>query len=370
MRRRTIGSIGGALLMAASACAQTPVAAPPPKGDTTPADYAQDAAWICRPGVDDGTCSTNLDAMDVDAKGTRVPEAWAAAKDAKIDCFYIYPTVSNDPTLYSDMNAGPEERRTVHSQLARFGAKCRLFAPIYHQFTNAALRYSMSAPAGGPELDFNPAYEGVLAAWKSYLARDNKGRGVVLIGHSQGAILLKRLIAEEIDGRPAQKLLVGAYLAGNLDLTSKAFRAIQPCAAAGQTGCVTAWSSYLETDTSKHFFASAAPGAPALCVNPAAPGGDRGMLKAYLAKPSMAAPSDPPYVQPVGQISAECVTDATGTVLRIRVEPGPTAELMGYWLSRYAGPPGWGLHILDVNLVQGNIADMIQAQSAAWAKAH
>ena len=44
----------------------------------------------------------------------------------------------------------------------------------------------------------------VKAAWEHYLAYNNVGRGVVLIGHSQGSGLLTRLIASEIDGKPVQ----------------------------------------------------------------------------------------------------------------------------------------------------------------------
>ncbi|MGK3882473.1 DUF3089 domain-containing protein, partial [Enterococcus faecium] len=58
------------------------------------------------------------------------------------------------------------------------------------------------------------AYDDVKRAWQHYLAADNHGRGVVLIGHSQGSGILKQLIAEEIDGKPAQKLLISAMLMG------------------------------------------------------------------------------------------------------------------------------------------------------------
>jgi len=59
-----------ALLLAAPVIAQ-PVYGPKPTtqpehGDTPPVDYADARAWMCRPGVDDGTCSTNLDALAVD----------------------------------------------------------------------------------------------------------------------------------------------------------------------------------------------------------------------------------------------------------------------------------------------------------------
>ena len=55
----------------------------------------------------------------------------------------------------------------------------------------------------------------MLGAWREYLARDNRGRGVVLIGHSQGTRMLRRLIREEIDPSPAARgRLVSAMLLG------------------------------------------------------------------------------------------------------------------------------------------------------------
>jgi hypothetical protein len=359
--------LAAAMLAATPLSAQPPAATIPPTGDLTPPDYADPATWLCRPGVDDGSCSTNLDAIAIDAGGARTSAPYKPDPNPPIDCFYIYPTVSQDPTLFSDMQAGPEERRTVHSQAARLGSVCRLFAPIYHQFTMTALHWSLAHPGGdGP--GFDEPYKDVVAAWRSYLARDNHGRGVVLVGHSQGAILLKRLIAEEIDGKPAQKHLVAAYLAGNLNLTTKSFHAIPPCASPGQTGCVVAWSSYLDGRTDGHRFGLATPPASALCVDPAAPGGDRGLLKTFLPKPSFAAASDPPYIEAIGQLSAECLTDAAGTVLRIHIEPGPNADLLALALNRAGPAPGWGLHPLDISLVQGNMLEMIASQSAAWRK--
>jgi hypothetical protein len=47
------------------------------------------------------------------------------------------------------------------------------------------------------------AYLGLLASSKDYLAHDNHGRGVVLIGHSQGAALPIPLIRHEIDPNPS-----------------------------------------------------------------------------------------------------------------------------------------------------------------------
>ena len=139
----------GKILLAAGLFAATPLAAQvqmpappatePEHGDTPPVDYSQATNWICRPGVDDGTCSANLDATKIDTAGARRLAPHVVAKDPPIDCFYVYPTTSRDTTLYSDLVPDAEERRSVHGQAARLGAKCRLFVPVYHQLTMAAL---------------------------------------------------------------------------------------------------------------------------------------------------------------------------------------------------------------------------------------
>jgi len=361
---------GLAALIAAAPIAAQPVYGPTPasqpeRGDTTPADYADTKAWMCRPGVDDGTCSANLDALAVDADGRKTPAPYAAAKDPPIDCFYVYPTTSLDKTIYSDLIPDAQEKRAVHGQAARLGAACRLFVPIYHSLTMTALLWGMSSNT--PAIDTDIPYRDVLAAWRFYLAHDNKGRGVVLVGHSQGAMILKRLLAEEVDGKPAQKLLVAAYLAGNVDLGTATLKRIKPCAAPGDTGCLVAWSSYREGDPNRRFFGSAPTGMSPLCVNPAAPAGGRAPIKAYLSKPSLAPASDPPYVETIGQLSAECTVDAQGAMLGIRIEPGRYADLLGLALDRMgSGRAGWGLHSLDISLVQGNMIDLIGTQGAAW----
>jgi hypothetical protein len=179
-------------------------------------DYGHGDNWLCRPGRHDA-CVVDLTTTAVTADGTLTRETWSPNPDAKVDCFYVYPTVSTDTTPNSGMTPGPGERGAVETQLARFGSKCRLYAPMYRQITLAGLEAQL---LGRPTaVDTALAYHDVLDAWNYYLAHDNQGRGVVLIGHSQGARWLTVLIMREIEGKPVQSRIVSRpsariYLAG------------------------------------------------------------------------------------------------------------------------------------------------------------
>ncbi|UAK22942.1 DUF3089 domain-containing protein [Sphingomonas nostoxanthinifaciens] len=367
MRRFIVGLVA---LASAFGPALAQVPEEPKAGDTAPVDYSQPASWMCRPGTTEPTCVAGLDAVTIAADGHKTVTPWQPAADPKIDCFYVYPTASLDQTLYSDLTPDGGEKRSVHAQFARFGSVCRTFAPLYHQLTMAHLRWRMANPGNGDlTASFALPYRDIRDAWRSYMAHDNHGRGVVLIGHSQGSILLKRLIAEEIDGKPAQKLLVGAYLAGNPDLDQASFKAIPACHATGQVGCIVAWSSYPATalDGARAFGKGRLGQAP-LCVNPAAIGGGRGALKPLFSKsPSMPA-GDPPFFEPLGALTAECVTDERGSVLAVRIEQGWFQSMMERIFGEFSRTPGWGIHPLDISLVEGNLLDLVSAQSAAWEK--
>ena len=62
----------------------------------------------------------------------------APAKDPPIDCFYVYPTVSRDRGLNSDL-VMDEENDAAAAQFARFASVCRPFAPKYRQMTVGAI---------------------------------------------------------------------------------------------------------------------------------------------------------------------------------------------------------------------------------------
>src|SRR5262249_20604712 len=92
-------------------------------------------------------------------------------------------------------------------------------------------------------------YDDVRDAWKYYLDHDNKGRGFVLIGHSQGSYILTELIRQEIDGKPIQGRMISAILLGATVAVSKAkdvvgsFAHIPHSHSTSQTTCIITYAS-------------------------------------------------------------------------------------------------------------------------------
>jgi hypothetical protein len=368
-----------ALLFVAPATAQAPASAQP--------DYTQDSAWICLPGRDDA-CSRPLATTALNANGYGSTGQAIPAKDPPVDCFYVYPTVSHDPGLNSDLDAGAEEHGAAFIQFARFAGVCRTFAPLYRQMTlstipKAAAGESLAAP-------FMVAYGDVVAAWHDFLAHRNSGRPFVLIGHSQGSIHLERLIAEEIDGKPLARQMLSAILLGwavevpEGKSVGGTFKSIPLCTKAGETGCVVTYMSFRASapPPAGSFLGRAAqPGMTAGCTNPAALAGDGEHLDSYWfpglppqrgEEPvvwSTQGPPPTPFIRTEGLATATCAHDGQAGYLAIKVDADPadarTDRIPGdiYMLGQLN--PGWGLHRGDMSLAQGNLISLIEAQSKA-----
>ena len=358
--------------------------------------YAKPELWLCRPGRRDA-CAIDLSATVVQADGSRKRQPWAPAKHPAIDCFYIYPTVSRDTSEHSDMTPGEEERDVIRQQFARFASVCRPFAPMYRQVTLRGLN-KMLTGGGAGALSKGIGYDDVAAAWAHYLARDNKGRGVVLIGHSQGAMILDELIRREIDGKPVQARIVSALLMGANIAVPKgkdvggAFQSMPLCRRDGQTGCVISFVSFRSTlpPSARALFGRvAAEGMEAACTNPASLHGGTGALQSYFsttgsvfegtaAKPFRwvqdAPPFDTPFVAVPGLLTAECVSDANGSRLVVTVHPDPADpradDIPGDIGAGTAAQAQWGLHLVDMSMSMGNLIGIVSRQSAAYRSSH
>ncbi|MBA3270781.1 MAG: DUF3089 domain-containing protein [Acidobacteria bacterium] len=362
-----------------------------PSAAATANDYSKAETWLCRPGAQDA-CAIDLNATVITEDGRLTPEPFVAPPNPPIDCFYVYPTVSLDTTGNSDMTAGPEERNVIRGQFARFRSQCRPFAPLYRQFTLSALRANT---AGKPmAADRAIGNNDVRDAWNHYLKHDNNGRGFVLIGHSQGSGVLSQLMRTEIDGKPIQSRLISALLLGTNVAVPQGkdvggtFKNIPLCRAAEQTGCVISYVSFrsdVPPPTDSRFGRVQEPGMQAACTNPAALGGGRAPLHAYLSAGTgsivntsngpvnWTTPTETittPFVSVPRLLTAECVSNAQGSYLAITVNGDahdPRADdIAGDVMSNGKVVPSWGLHLIDVHAAMGNLVDIVGTQAKAF----
>ncbi|HEY1751332.1 MAG TPA: DUF3089 domain-containing protein [Caulobacteraceae bacterium] len=402
MLKSCLAALCGMTMLAGAAQAQPPQAQPAPVQPALaaapetypPNDYANPANWLCWPGRHDA-CASDLTTTVVRADGSTSVEPFHADPDAPIDCFYVYPTVSRDPGMFATMKIEPEETNVVIQQAARLAAKCRLYAPMYRQFTLTALTAAMTHPPkpGAAAPPRQPVgFNDVKDAWAYYMAHENHGRGVVLVGHSQGSGVLIGLIGAEIDGKPQQASLVSAILMGaplavpQGKLVGGDFKSIPLCTSATQLGCVIDYSSFRETSPPPENSRFGRPrsggaGLEAACVNPANLDGGAGPAKAYFGALIAAQQAQPfpwlkgktidtPFVSVPGLITARCVRTGPFHYLAIHLNADPasprTSDIPGDIVVGGYVLKDWGLHLIDANLFMGNLVDIVGEEGAAW----
>jgi Protein of unknown function (DUF3089) len=335
--------------------------------------------WLCRPGEHANPCAVSLSTTvySPTLRALRVVHPRPVRPPA-IDCFYVYPTVSPQKTTLSNLRIDPAERSVALYQVARYAQYCRVFAPMYRQVTLPAL---LSGDQETPAELAVPIRD-VTAAFNTYLRRYSHGRGFVLIGHSQGSLVLKQLIARDIDRKPAlRRRLVSAILMGGNVLvrrgrrTGGTFQRIPACRSASELGCVIAFSTFDQTPPAVSFFGrTAVTGDQVLCTNPAALGGGTaklvpiipsarfargttfGLLRLTLPAPSTEFASEP------GAYRAHCSSAGGADVLQI-------APVGGAQVPTPAPSPAWGLHLLDANIAMGNLLSVIRREAAAYTTA-
>ena len=346
-----------------------------------PAAAEARTVWLCKPGLNAGPCAPPLDTARFSPTGQRLgSHEVRRARPRKVDCFYVYPTVSDQPTPEATWRIDPELRSIALYQAARYSRYCRVYAPVYRQLTLAGLF------GGGttPEIT-ERAYDDVRAAWRTYLRRFNHGRGVVMIGHSQGTFVLRRLIREEIDAKAkARRRLVSALLLGG-NVTVRAgkdsggdFRHLRACRSGRQLRCIVAFSTFGgAAPPDARFGRSTKPGLEVLCTNPAALAGGEGRVDAIFPRAPFApgtvigaATEVVGFPRPAGSTtwlsfprsySARCSSEGGAHVLQITPRGGapvltPTPDAT------------WGLHLVDANIALGNLMRLVRRQAAIYAR--
>ena len=264
-QRATGRSVAAALAAATILVLVGPsLSTPAAMATTRPLDTSSPTVWLCRPGLPADPCTYSRAGTTVTAAGaTTETDPVTAASAQNFDCFYVYPTVSTEPGDNANLAIQPAEQVAAVAQASRFSQVCNVWAPMYRQSTNAAIKDGNFLK---PRV-IDTAYDSLLSAWKDYITHDNDGRPIIFIGHSQGATLLIKLLRQEVD--PSSKLrkqLVSAIiLGGNVQVPTKgdvggSFRNIPTCTSAAQTGCVIAYSAFGSTPPARSLFGRAGKG--------------------------------------------------------------------------------------------------------------
>jgi hypothetical protein len=341
-----------------------------PSAEFAPVDPLPDSAyespstWYSRPGIginDPARWQPPLaeGAAAAPRQGTPPP---------RFAVFFVHPTSFLNRARWNDRlveGADPEAERIARIYLrgmaSPFNAASEIWAPRYRQATMGA--FLTDAPEARRAID--AAYADVHEAFAYFLSSVDPDTPIVLAGHSQGALHLKRLIAEDVRGSPVAARLAAAYIIGwpvslQHDLPAMGFPA---CAAPDQAGCIMSWSSFAEpADPSSvlGYYASSvaldgeqAGDSPILCTNPLT--GRFGTSAPASANLGTLVPDDSMAKGELvpGLVPARC--DKRGLLLI-----GPPPAMGSYVL------PGNNYHVYDLPLFWANTKADVIGRVKAW----
>jgi Protein of unknown function (DUF3089) len=401
-RRLVAGAVGSALVLALAAAgcssASLPGGAPGAAGQASP-------VWLCRPGEAADPCASDLAASAVTAAGSVRPASWPhSAAASKFACFYVYPTTSLAETGNTGLAVTKEETYAAIEQAAPFSQLCDVWVPVYRSQTFPSVLKGLRGDQTVMRSTFTTAYDSVLPAWQWFLAHTGS-KPVILIGDSQGAAVLIRLISAELDHEPSvlHRLLVAVLVGGNLQVPAgktagATFTKVPLCTAAAQTGCAIAFSSYPSQPPADSVFGrpgqgvslqsgqTAKAGQQVACVNPAALAGGTGDLDPYQLTATQTAkfpgdstrltePVSTPWVTYPGLYSATCKHGGGATWLQVtslaatsRARPVVTEKTVGNFGGGTG--PAWGYHGYEYALTLGNLLHDVAGEEAAWQSGH
>lgn len=153
-----------------------------------------------------------------------------APGDKACDCFYAHPTTAANPFGWNvgqqayarggkltGFAAGTPD--LMETQASAVGDTCNLWVPHYSQVGMLAL--GASKPGTGAaklrkfEAAMRVAYADLAGAFHCFLReRPDKSRPFIILAHSQGSILMVKVIKECLAGTEHEHNMVAAYLAG------------------------------------------------------------------------------------------------------------------------------------------------------------
>ena len=201
-------------------------------------DYYKESSWAVLP-----------------SKYTEEFKKYASKKmdTLQADVFYVYPTLNSDKKdIRWNVSIEDEEQKNkivnkaVLMQASAFASSGKIYVPFYRQ---AHIRSYKLFKKGGKQAQ-EVAYLDVKNAFEVYLKKYNKGRPIIMVGHSQGTTHLLRVLKEFFDDKPLQKRLIAAYIPG-IRVKEKEFKTIQVMTSPNETGGFVSWNTFKKNNYPK-----------------------------------------------------------------------------------------------------------------------
>jgi pimeloyl-ACP methyl ester carboxylesterase len=325
---------------------------------TSSTAYRDPDMWLCRPDLPTDACRIDMTTTELGADGTRAVASHHSAVDAPIDCFYVYPTVDLNliPGNHVDFSDTAKMAKAAAAQIARFTEVCNVYAPLYRQATIATYVSSK----GDQRHFFDVAYSDIAAAFHEYLQHFDRGRPIVIIGHSQGSQMAAHLLKDTFDQsdelRP--RLLVAMTIGFSVEVpdgadTGGTFQHLAPCKGPDQTSCVIAYRTIAEGDTPSSI-GEAPPGHHVLCVDPS----DHALLSESVFRSKDGIKT--PFTSVRELYRAHCITDARGHGFLAIAEARVPGDQRPSLIDLGSSHGGIGLHVYDIQVAQGDLVELIR----------
>lgn len=358
-----------ALVVALAGCTRAVASAPPPAADAT--------SWLCRPDRADDPCVTaDLSVTELRPDGSRAVRARLPVASPDVDCFYVYPTVDLElvPGNHADLADTRRMRAVTLAQAGGLRQTCALWVPLYRQVTIGT--YLQPRPV--LEEGLARGFADVERAFREYLAATSTSRRrIVLVGHSQGGEMVIRLVRRFFERDPAlrQRLLLAMAIGAEVEVplgrtTGATFENVPVCTRPLETGCVVAYRTHAAGDRVDPDRWAPANGNETACVDPARLDGpsDRLADAVFPTRDPWGGALRPnedlktPFVSLPRFFSASCVRGERNYVYLAASSdppPGDARTSPVDFAHRRFRIAKLGLHVLDLQLPQGDLIDLV-----------
>ena len=166
----------------------------------------------------------------------------------RADVFFIVPTLYQDrketswnSDVYDEEFSNILMQSSIKYQSTAWLSSANLYSPNYRQ---AHFRvFEEKYWKNGGEDAFEIAYSDIKRSFEVFLKEFNKGKPIIIAGHSQGAGHAKRLLKDFFDGKELSDKLIAAYLVGT-KITEDDFFDLELMNKPDQTGGYVTWNTY------------------------------------------------------------------------------------------------------------------------------